>query len=929
MGKSFLIFLFIAIVLGGGFAGYLFYSKLKTTPNKAINAIPSNAALIIESQDFQNAWTKLNETTLFWRNLDSVDFIKTLNNNTNFLDSLFSSESKVAMLVKKSPAYISAHPVGANDYSFLFLISLKNIRQISEFQKVVAKTSSRSKINTRVYDNVSITEIILSKVERFSYAFSKGIFIGSFSSMLVEDAIRQLNSGSSLMLMEKNPGFSKVHSTAGEKSSVNLYVNFDHFPDYLSKFVRQKKHLNIMPLSFLANWSALDITLRPKALILNGLTLASDSSGKFLNILFEHQPQEISMTDILPDNTATFIYLGVENFSTYYKTYLDYLDQNNLLYDYHKNLNSVNKLNGVNLEKELISLIGEEIALVTTGNISSPDPNTNSLTDYFVLRLRDPDDGFRQIMGLARKVRGHLGTTSADSLEKYRNHIIGFLDIGSVFNTLLGSCYNAISKNYFTLIDDYVVFANSASDLKSFIGSNLAERTLQRDIHYQTFAENISSKTNCFVYCNIPISLKTGWLQSSFNEELAKTLKSNQKALQEFEALGIQFKVSSMPVRNKDKMLYTNIFLSYNPDYKEKTQLFKHTRLIAPINRKPWIVQNHYTKNHEIFIQDESNNVYLVDKSGNILWQRTINGQIIGEVHQIDIYKNNKLQLLFNTKSHLYLLDRKGRDVESYPVKLAAEATNGMVVFDYDKNKNYRILLACQDMKLYNFDKFGKKVQGWEFKSTNDLVYAPISHMSFAEKDYLVFVDAKGKIYAVDRRGNFRFELKSQFPYLYNDRYIVNKGNSLKNTELIATDSSGTIYMISLNDKIDSLNFDKYSRPPFFDYADFDGDGVKDYLLMGQEELLVYNKEKTLIFNRSFDNNIIFPTISCSIDGNIVKTGVVSDRTEEIFIFNQDGTLADGFPLYGNTPYSIIQENGQTNLIVGAPNKTLYIYTIE
>ena len=139
MGKSFLIFLFIAIVLGGGFAGYLFYSKLKTTPNKAINAIPSNAALIIESQDFQNAWTKLNETTLFWRNLDSVDFIKTLNNNTNFLDSLFSSESKVAMLAKKSPAYISAHPVGANDYSFLFLISLKNIRQISEFQKVVAK----------------------------------------------------------------------------------------------------------------------------------------------------------------------------------------------------------------------------------------------------------------------------------------------------------------------------------------------------------------------------------------------------------------------------------------------------------------------------------------------------------------------------------------------------------------------------------------------------------------------------------------------------------------------------------------------------------------------------------------------------------------------------------------------------------------------
>ncbi len=67
MPKNLFIVLFIAIVLGGGFAGYLFYNQLRTAPNKAINAIPSNAALVIESRDFQNAWTKLSETTLFWR----------------------------------------------------------------------------------------------------------------------------------------------------------------------------------------------------------------------------------------------------------------------------------------------------------------------------------------------------------------------------------------------------------------------------------------------------------------------------------------------------------------------------------------------------------------------------------------------------------------------------------------------------------------------------------------------------------------------------------------------------------------------------------------------------------------------------------------------------------------------------------------------
>ena len=132
----------------------------------------------------------------------------------------------------------------------------------------------------------------------------------------------------------------------------------------------------------------------------------------------------------------------------------------------------------------------------------------------------------------------------------------------------------------------------------------------------------------------------------------------------------------------------------------------------------------------------------------------------------------------------------------------------------------------------------------------------------------------------------------------------------------MTTDSSGTIYTIFLDDKMDSLVFDKYSHPPFFDYQDFDGDGYKDYLLMDQGELLVYNKEKALIFNTAFDNSIIYPTYTFSLSDNIIKTGIVSDRSEEIFLFNQDGTMSDGFPLYGNTPFSMLQENDQINVIV-------------
>ena len=60
-------------------------------------------------------------------------------------------------------------------------------------------------------------------------------------------------------------------------------------------------------------------------------------------------------------------------------------------------------------------------------------------------------------------------------------------------------------------------------------------------------------------------------------------------------------------------------------------------------------------------MQDDSNTIYLISKSGEILWQRKIEGEIMGEAAQIDIFKNDKLQLLFNTKTEVHLIDETAK----------------------------------------------------------------------------------------------------------------------------------------------------------------------------------------------------------------------------------------------------------------------------
>ena len=40
-------------------------------------------------------------------------------------------------------------------------------------------------------------------------------------------------------------------------------------------------------------------------------------------------------------------------------------------------------------------------------------------------------------------------------------------------------------------------------------------------------------------------------------------------------------------------------------------------------------------------------------------------------------------------------------------------ATNSVSVLDYDKNKDYRFLIAGNDNKIHNYNVLGKGVSGW------------------------------------------------------------------------------------------------------------------------------------------------------------------------------------------------------------------------
>ena len=906
------------------------FTKISTPVSKAIIAIPSDAAIIIESDDFPSAWSALKSVSVFWNKLTEIDLVKQINKRTTYLDSLFSKEGELAQLVKGQATFISLHLTGVHNYDYLFLVSLKNTHQMLDFNQRIKALVGDNTINKRSYDKVDIFEIS-TEMGEFNYSISKGIFLGSFSPLLIEDAIRQMNASSSLINKPENKGFELVHNTAGTDATCHFYINYSRFPKFASLFLRPRKHDLISELSNLANWTELDLKIKSNSLMLNGLTFSNDSLPRFLNLIDNQKPQDIDMVEILPDNTAVLNYFGVNDFNKYYEDYKAYLGVINELYDYSEVITKAEEKYGLDVQKDLIALFANEFAQSTSANVNSPDPKSNKTKDYAIFALKDPEEALVTLKDLCKKI--HDNIESPDSVptsisEIYRDHEILHVAIPSLLRNMFGHVFARVNSSYCTVIADYLVFAETANHLKNFIADNLSGRTMDRDVSYLAFSDHISSSANYFLYYNIPLCIKTSMLQALFKEEITSEIAENAEAIQEFQALGIQVSSGSMKGTGAGgKLYYSNIYLEYNPDYKEKTQLFRQTKLDAPLRSIPWVVVNHYTNDNEIFIQDEENQVYLIDKSNNILWKKSISEPIMGDVTQIDIYKSNKLQIMFNTKTKLYLIDRMGRDVEDFPIDLKSPATNGISVFDYDNTRNYRIIVCGEDKGIYVYDSYGKIVTGWEFDKTNAEVYAPISHISVNGKDYIIAVDQKGMVHSMDRRGGVRKKPFQAFDYLFDNTYYLEKGKSIGNTWILTSDSLGIVRLASFSDKRDSLLFDDFTNPPYFKYAK--RSGKKQYVFLNRDELMVFGEDKEIVYNKSFDRIIAHRPLAYNLPDKDLKIGVVSEKSDELYLFNPDGSLSDGFPLYGNTNFTLMHNSGKTSLVSGAHGNYIFIYSLQ
>ena len=923
MKKLIFTFVIAFTVLSLSILFFFWFQGKREQSSEALAAIPVDASFILKVNNYHRFTSSLRTGNHIWESIKPFTSVSKVDSTLAFIDTMTNRSSAFNLLLTVNPVYISTHKSKTGSLEFLASVSIPTNSKKKELINLVeGLTNNRIKLVTHQYQDVTIYTLIdiPRSSEILSFTLFRGLVICSSSKNLVEASILQIKNQSSLAT---NPSFIAIAHTAGTKVDINLFVNNNKLPLTFKRYFSEPYYHGIRTLVDIAQWSELDINLKEEALFLNGFSQTADSTNSFLKLLARQHPIETKISSILPAETATFICLGISDLDKYLEDYRIYLDKGDRILEYTSNIGDIKKSIGVDVQELYRSFFNKEIALV----YASFD-GVDYKDCWFVAIKTKGQSQTKQtlidLLGSYAKVNNLKKSSfkTTFNVDNEKGVDIYRLPFKGINSALFGSLFSEVSDEYFTFIDDYIIFGASKDALSKIILSNIHNNQLQMDVSYRQFSNILATASNYFFYIN---PHKAEKLFSNFLEpQYSATLISNYSALNKIQGIALQLNGGS-------SMIFNNLSIQYSPYTAEDPQTAWETRLDTIITMKPQLVVNHVTKNLEIIVQDVKNKIYLINEVGRILWTKQIPEQIIGDVEQIDLFKNSKLQYIFNTKSFLFAVDRKGSFVDGFPVKFKSKATNSVAIIDYDGNHDYRFLVACEDLRIHSFTNQGKTTTGWHLRKTERMVRNPLQYFRVKGKDYIVFAD-ENRTYILDRKGEERVSFPRYFSKSVNTCFSFDEATKNHTERLVTTDSVGLIKFIYFNGKVEDLAIKAFSSKHVFDYQDVDSDGEKEFLFLDKSQLYVYKQNKNLLFLYKFEAEIN-PVI---LNFNLIKSthllGFASSKSNNIYLLNGNGSLYNGFPLKGCSLFNIVKLTSpgvSFNVLTGSTSGMILNYSVK
>ncbi|MAP01946.1 MAG: hypothetical protein CMD01_03920 [Flavobacteriales bacterium] len=872
----------VVILLLIAFAGVLSFNVFQQFNNSLVvqqdvlEVLPKNPAVIIESNNLRKAWSEFSETNLLWNKFFSSKEFNHYERRIKELDSMLISSNSLEVLFKDNKTVLSVY----FSNQILELFGVVNCRQ-NQFLSFSSLCKEEAlSIDTFSIENNTVFECQLKDSSLIYLSYKVPFLMYSSSKELIKEAYFQLSSDSSLLDDEI---FRKLRFTASPSSNLHLYFKGDKLSNLLSFYMKDSCFSKIDKQVSSVNWMELDVDVKPNSILFSGV-----SSNKE-DLIFQ-SPVAKHQSELIPDRLTSLARRSVVDFSQLINTTI---------------FDSVAVKCNCEPLKKLKKVIGEQAVAV-----SFKDNFNSSYNAFFI------------------EENGHLNAPSIigslvdiDSTSSELNDWKIYHLKNADFLKLMG--FDVQDKQYFFTISQGYIIVSSLNGLAHIYSDWIKAKENNKQTMYNKFSKQfLSSQASIERFYSGEKGFKA--LSNSLKTNHAYKLSNLKSTFDFIDGFAYEFS----PI-DSGYFHYTMALSTGNS--KNKKSNFLWVLELDSIYSSPQLMKNHRTNTKEILVQDYSNAIHLISAAGRIKWTVQLDGKIIGKVKQVDLYKNGKWQMVFNTTSKLHFLDINGNEVFGKPILLDHKATSPVAVIDYDKNLNYRFIVSCANKKVYNYNSDGKKVKGWNLFNTKGLVKSQVQFFSIMGKDYLMVNDNLSNTYLLNRKGKERF-ISSVKVYPDKDQKIhVIKGPSIEQTKVVFVDSLRKINSISLGAKeFSSIRLDSncsFKKSVIFPVA-FSRNNVLEYVFVCDKKLAIYGPEFELVLFENFNFDVQENISLIGNNNNYILVG--SNKLKQLYLFDSNLNGYSDFPVQGTmkTCFGDLNNDGYNELITVTDGK-LITYTIS
>jgi hypothetical protein len=789
----------------------------------------------------------------------------------DFEETPFAKESEVFfMLLDSLEEYnnivVSLHKGDGNNT----LITISDPKH--ELQKLLIKYGAKKDkvASSFIYSFPGIPYLFDVQDEYIQIAKSRDLLIRSKSYIEQERSI--LNDST----------FTAVRPGLESGNDLKLFINLKEFTQSINKTIIED--IYDFPGN-LSGWLATDLYDKANTIVSSGFLSYNEKSDNFFKAFEGQIAQGLHYFDVIPANTAILTASGYSNPGNYLKA--------------------------LNISEEKRKYFSSWLGNAYGSGVLNGDDRSLSELRFAFFELRD--------------------------LESFNEHTINYLDQGftpypykeftinkldSLFSFKgFEEGISTINRPYFCILSNYVIYSSSEETLKEILKRYSNDNTLSLQESFSNLRDELSDETNYLFY------ISPAMANSFLKKELADSLR-NYWLPQEDKINTLQALIVQVSSYKKGKMYVHSALRHQVVNFQEKDNSLWEVYLDQPIKGNIHLLRNHYTQHLEIAVQDSSHTLFILNNKGEILFEKALDGQIIGDIEQLDMYKNGKLQLLFNTAGTLYCMDRKGNDLEKFPLTFSEKTNLALSLFDYDSNKNYRILIPFPSGELIMYDIEGNEVKGWKFDKVRSAISESAQHFRIGKKDFIYTSTSNGSILLLDRKGKTRYKVKENIGDK-NGAANIYTGRSIAASGIYYIDSLGTVVHLPFGGEKEYLAI-KGEKGDKLYMARLNEDNSREFMLYNQNKISVSDVNG----NKLFDKIIVADLASTPKVyrfGQQNWLGYSDKSTGEAYLRDHNGLVRSDAPFEGIGPFKIgdINKDGILELVIQGSRGQLVVYSLS